>query len=57
MMHGINEVTFALKKYITLNTIELESLDFPRILRQIYNITSRILQAWNAIMSILITFA
>ena len=56
-MHGINEVTFALKKYITLNIIELESLDFPRIMRQIYNITSRILQSWNAIMSILITFA
>ena len=33
MMHGINEVTFASKKYITLNITELESLDFPRILR------------------------
>ena len=36
-MYGINEVTFASKKYITLNITELESLDFPRILRQNYN--------------------
>ena len=55
-MHGINEVTFASKKYITLNIIELESQDFPRILRQNYN-TWRTFQAWNAIMSNLMTFA
>ena len=58
MMHGINEVIFASRKYITyiyMNFTELESLDFLIILRQNHN-TWRIFQAWNAIMSNLMTF-
>ena len=48
-MHGISAV-------ITLNITEVESLDFPRILRQKCN-TQRFFQAWNAILSNLMTFA
>ena len=53
-MHGINHLIFASKKYIILKITELESLDFPRIWGQNYN-TWRIFQAWNTIMSNLMT--
>ena len=55
-MHGISVAFFASKEYITLNITELESLDFLRILRQKCN-TWRFFQAWNAILSNLMTFA
>ena len=38
MIHRISAAIFASKKYIILNITELESLDFPRILRQQCNI-------------------
>ena len=55
MMHGINHLIFASKKYIILNITELEYLDFPRIWGQNYN-TWRIFQAWNTIMSNSMTY-
>ena len=56
MIHRISAAIFASKKYIIVNITELESLDFPRILRQQCNI-QRFFQAWNAILSNLMTFA
>ena len=56
MTHRISVVIFASKKYITSNITELESLDFPMILRQKCNIRKKF-QAWNAILSNLMTFA